>query len=129
MLECFERFWIGAKIRRISCGTGPFGAEAIAAPSERHFCSFSRILPTITDRLRVAERLNGSIRRECVDRIIVLGEMHLRRFLKSCADYYNGVRTHRSLNKDAPVSRPIQRTGVISSRAMLGGLHHHYARV
>jgi hypothetical protein len=40
---------------------------------------------------------------------------------------YNCVRTHRSLNKDAPVSRPVQRTGVISSRAILGGLHHRYA--
>jgi hypothetical protein len=77
----------------------------------------------------VAERLIGSIRRECVDHIIVLSEMHLRRVLKSYTDYYNSVRTHRSLNKDAPVSRPVQRTGVISSRAMLGGLHHHYARV
>src|ERR1700680_579710 len=77
----------------------------------------------------VAERLIGSIRRECVDHIIVLGEMHLRRVLKSYADYYNSVRTHRSLNKDAPVSRPVQRTGVISSRAILGGLHHRYARV
>src|SRR6202166_3299582 len=76
-----------------------------------------------------AERLIGSIRRECVDHIIVLGEMHLRRVLKSYADYYNSVRTHRSLNKDAPVSRPVQRTGVISSRAILGGLHHRYARV
>src|SRR5262249_43939660 len=75
------------------------------------------------------ERLIGSIRRECLDHIIVLGEMHLRRVLKSYADYYNCVRTHRSLNKDAPVSRPVQRTGVISSRAILGGLHHHYARV
>jgi hypothetical protein len=43
--------------------------------------------------------------------------------------YYNGIRTHRSLDKDAPISRPVQRTGVISSRAILGGLHHHYARV
>src|ERR1700726_3348646 len=77
----------------------------------------------------VAERLIGSIRRECVDHIIVLGEMHLRRVLKSYADYYNSFRTHRSLNKDAPVSRPVQRTGVISSRAILGGLHHRYARV
>ena len=65
-----------------------------------------------------AERLIGSIRRECVDHIIVLGGAHLRRILKSYADYYNGVRTHRSLNKDAPVSRPGQRTGVISSRAI-----------
>src|SRR6202790_2291117 len=75
------------------------------------------------------ERLIGSIRRECVDHIIVLGEMHLRRVLKSYADYYNCARTHRSLNKDAPVSRPVQRTGVISSRPILGGLHHRYARV
>jgi hypothetical protein len=49
--------------------------------------------------------------------------------LKSYAHYYNGVRTHRSLNKDAPVSRAVQRTGVIRSRAILGGLHHHYARI
>jgi transposase InsO family protein len=54
-----------------------------------------------------AERLIGSIRRECVDHIIVLGEMHLRRALKSYADYYNRFRTHRSLNKDAPVTRQI----------------------
>jgi hypothetical protein len=75
-----------------------------------------------------AERLIGSIRRECVDHIIVLGEMHLRRVLKSYADYYNSVRTHRSLNKDAPVTRQIQRIGSIKSHAILGGLHHHYAR-
>jgi transposase InsO family protein len=53
-----------------------------------------------------AERLIGSIRREGLDHIIVLGEVHLRRILKNYAAYYNGVRTHRSLNKDAPVSRP-----------------------
>jgi transposase InsO family protein len=76
-----------------------------------------------------AERLIGSIRRECVDHIIVLGEAHLRRILRSYADYYNRVRTHRSLDKDAPVRRLVQRTGVINSRAILGGLHHHYARV
>src|ERR1700682_2357247 len=76
-----------------------------------------------------AERLIGSIRRECVDHIIVLGEMHLRRILRSYARYYNEIRTHRSLDKDAPVTRPVQRVGVIISRAVLGGLHHHYARV
>jgi transposase InsO family protein len=76
-----------------------------------------------------AERLIGSIRRECLDHVIVLGKAHLRRILKSYARYYNGVRTHRSLNKDAPDSRPVQRSGLISSHAILGGLHHHYARV
>src|ERR1022692_3701818 len=75
-----------------------------------------------------AERLIGSIRRECVDHIIVLGEAHLRRILRSYARYYNDIRTHRSLDKDAPVSRQIQRIGSIKSHAILGGLHHHYAR-
>jgi transposase InsO family protein len=76
-----------------------------------------------------AERLIGSIRRECLDHIIALGEEHLRRILKNYADYYNGVRTHRSLNKDAPVSRQVQRYGVINSRAILGGLHRQYVRI
>jgi transposase InsO family protein len=76
-----------------------------------------------------AERLIGSIRRECVDHFVVLGEAHLRRILGAYARYYNDIRTHRSLNKDAPVSRPVQRTGVICSHAILGGLHHHYVRV
>jgi transposase InsO family protein len=76
-----------------------------------------------------AERLIGSIRRECLDHVIVLGEERLRRILKSYAAYYNGVRTHRSLNKDAPIWRPVQRTGAIRSQPILGGLHHHYVRV
>jgi len=76
-----------------------------------------------------AERLIGSIRRECVDHMIVLGEAHLRRILRAYARYYNDIRTHRSLNKDAPLSRPVHRTGIIDSHAILGGLHHHYVRV
>ena len=76
-----------------------------------------------------AERLIGSIRRECVDHFIVLGEAHLRRILQTYARYYNVIRTHWSLDKDAPVSRPVQRIGSIKSHAILGGLHHHYLRV
>jgi transposase InsO family protein len=76
-----------------------------------------------------AERLIGSIRRKCVDHLIVLGEAHLRRILQTYARYYNDIRTHRSLEKDAPVSRPVQRTGSIKSHPILGGLHHHYVRV
>jgi transposase InsO family protein len=76
-----------------------------------------------------AERLIGSIRRECLDHVIVWGEPHLRRILRSYANYYDNMRTHRSLNKDAPISRSIQRIGIISSRPILGGLHHHYIRV
>lgn len=75
-----------------------------------------------------AERLIGSIRRECLDHFIVLGEAHLRRLLGAYASYYNDIRTHRSLDKDAPLPRPVQRTGIISSLPILGGLHHHYIR-
>jgi transposase InsO family protein len=68
-----------------------------------------------------AERLIGSIRRECVDNVIVLGEVHLRRIQRSYARYYNDIRTHRSLDKDAPVSRPVSRMGSIELHAILGG--------
>jgi transposase InsO family protein len=76
-----------------------------------------------------AERLIGSIRRECIDHVVVLGEAHLRRILQAYACYYNKIRTHRALDKDAPASRPVQPTGSIKSHPILGGLHHHYVRV
>src|SRR6202171_3058661 len=76
-----------------------------------------------------AERLIGSIRRECLDHVIVLGEAHLRRILKNYADHYNRTRTHLSLEKDAPVSRAVDRAGHILCRPILGGLHHRYARI
>src|SRR5205807_3565730 len=76
-----------------------------------------------------AERLIGSIRRECVDHLVVLGEAHLRRILTKYAIYYNELRTHRSLNKDAPIHRAIQHVGRIVSAPVLGGLHHHYCRI
>jgi transposase InsO family protein len=76
-----------------------------------------------------AERLIGSIRRECVDHVVVLGEAHLRRILTKYAAYYNELRTHRSLNKDAPIYRAIQHVGRIVSAPVLGGLHHHYCRI
>src|SRR5262249_51230852 len=76
-----------------------------------------------------AERLIGSIRRECLDYFVIWGEAHLRRILQSYAHYYNTIRTHRSLDKDAPVSRPVRRIGSINSYAILGGLHHHYMQL
>src|SRR5712675_747584 len=75
-----------------------------------------------------AERLIGSIRHECLDHVIIRGEAHLRRILRSYGLYYNKIRTHRSLDKDAPIWRPVQRTGVITSNPILGGLHYHYIR-
>jgi hypothetical protein len=71
-----------------------------------------------------AERLIGSIRRECVDHIVVFGERHLRHVLLSYQDYYNATRTHLSLNKDAPLPRGAERAGTIVCRPILGGLHH-----
>ena len=76
-----------------------------------------------------AERLIGSIRRECLDHLVVLSEAHLRRILQSYADYYNKMRTHRSLDKDAPAFRAVERIGNIASHAILGGLHHQYVRI
>ena len=76
-----------------------------------------------------AERLIGSIRRECLDHIVVIGEQHLRHILMCYMEYYNEVRTHLSLGKDAPVRRVIQHAGCIQMRPVLGGLHHHYVRI
>jgi transposase InsO family protein len=76
-----------------------------------------------------AERMIGTIRRECVDHVVALGEHHLRHVLKSYARYYNTARTHRSLDKDAPISRPVQQRGRIVSHALVGGLHHQYVRI
>jgi transposase InsO family protein len=71
-----------------------------------------------------AERLIGSIRRECIDHVIVFGERHLRHVLLSYKDYYNATRIHLSLNKDAPVRRGVEWAGNIVCRPILGGLHH-----
>jgi transposase InsO family protein len=71
-----------------------------------------------------AERLIGSIRRECVDHVVVFGERHLRHVLLSYMTYYNDARTHPALNKDAPVPRTIQTSGPVSCQPILGGLHH-----
>src|SRR5215813_13866298 len=76
-----------------------------------------------------AERLIGSIRRECLDHMVILGEDHLRRLLKAYAAYYNGFRTHLSLGKDAPLVRPIQQFGEVIAKPVLGGLHQQYCRI
>src|SRR6266513_2156762 len=87
------------------------------------------IAPALPWQNGFAERLIGSIRRECVDHVVVLGEAHLRRILTKYAAYYNELRTHRSLNKDAPIYRAIQHVGGIVFAPVLGGLHHHHCRI
>jgi transposase InsO family protein len=76
-----------------------------------------------------AERMIGSIRRECLDHVVVFGERHLRHILLSYMKYYNGARTHLSLNKDAPIPRGVQAGGRILPTPILGGLHHQYVRI
>jgi transposase InsO family protein len=76
-----------------------------------------------------AERLIGSIRRECLDHVVVFNERHLRHVLLSYMNYYNETRTHLSLDKDAPLSRTVKRAGRILCRPVLGRLHHQYIRI
>jgi transposase InsO family protein len=75
------------------------------------------------------ERLIGSIRRECTDHLIVFSEERLRLILAKYATYYNQMRTHVSLGKDAPCTRAIERFGDIVAHPILGGPHHRYARI
>jgi transposase InsO family protein len=75
------------------------------------------------------ERLIGSIRRESLDLLVVFGEAHLRDVLKAYAWYYNKVRPHLALDKDAPDFRGTQKIGRIAAIPILGGLHHQYVRV
>jgi transposase InsO family protein len=77
-----------------------------------------------------AERLIGSVRRDCLNHVIVLGEAHLRRILVRYFRYYHKYRTHLSLEKDAPEPRAIQAAdlGDVIEISEVGGLHHHYER-
>jgi putative transposase len=76
------------------------------------------------------ERLIGSIRRECLDHVLVLSERHLHRILARYVSYYHGARTHLALQKDAPDGRPIERAevGRVVALPEVGGLHHRYVR-
>lgn len=77
----------------------------------------------------VCERVIGTLRRECLDHMFIINEKHLHRVLHEYInEYYNVSRTHMSLDKDSPVSRPIQTEGKIISKSILGGLHHVYSR-
>ena len=76
-----------------------------------------------------AERLIGTLRRDCLDHILIFGERHLHRVLTLYSLYYNETRTHLGLSKDAPLGRAIQRSGTVIAMPVLSGLHHRYARI
>jgi putative transposase len=76
------------------------------------------------------ERLNGSIRRECTDHVIIWNERHLKKVLREYFDYYNNDRTHLGINKESPTGRQVAKKTSISDRLVelpkVGGLHHRY---
>ena len=76
----------------------------------------------------VLERFIGSVRRDCLDHVIIFTAAGLQRLLKAYVDYYQRSRTHVALNKDAPISRPVSRAnaGLIIAIPQVGGLHHRY---
>jgi transposase InsO family protein len=76
------------------------------------------------------ERVIGSLRRECLDHLIVWNERALRRYLQRYLAYYHAFRTHLALDKDAPIRRPVQAAAsrTIVQVPHVGGLHHHYSR-
>ena len=75
------------------------------------------------------ERLIGTLRRECLDHVLILGEGHLRRVMTAYSTYYNDTRTHLGLGKDAPSRRAVECSGTIAPRQSLAGLHHRYGRI
>jgi putative transposase len=82
-------------------------------------------------QMAYVERVIGSIRRECLDHIVIFNERHLRRVLSSYIDYYQRTRTHLSLDKDCPDPRPIMPPliGKVIAIPQVGGLHHRYERL
>jgi transposase InsO family protein len=75
------------------------------------------------------ERLIGTMRRDCLDHVLIFGEQHLRLVLTSYSLHYNEARTHLGLGKDAPLGRAVQCSGIITVTSILAGLHHRYARI
>ena len=90
-----------------------------------------RIAPRSPWQSPYVERLIGSVRRECLDHVIVLNQAHLHRLLKAYFAYYHRSRTHLGLDKDAPEPRPVQgpEEGKIVAVSQVGGLHHRYERL
>jgi Integrase core domain len=102
-----------------------FTAERLARP-DRWIVSGS---PRSPWQNPYVERLIGTLRRDCLDHIVIFGEQHLRRVLTSYSLYYNEARTHLGLGKDTPLRRAIQRSGTIIVTPILSGSHHRYARI
>ena len=87
------------------------------------------ISPRLPWQNAYVERLIGTLRRECLDHVLIYGERHLRQILTLYSLYYNETCTHHGLGKDAPLGRAVERSGTIVVTPILSGLHHSYARI
>jgi transposase InsO family protein len=108
---------------------GVYGHEFISTVRSMHIREV-KIAPRSPWQNPYAERFVGTLRRDCLDHVIVLGENHLRRIVRNYLGYYHDCRTHLSLDKDAPEPRAIEppELGKIMAIPQVGGLHHRYTR-
>src|ERR1700716_2247058 len=117
-----------------SCLSGPFLASRFCCVP---YCPFGwqmgirdhPISPRSPWQNPYVERLIGTIRRDCLDHVLIFGERHLRRVLTLYSLYYNETRTHLGLGKDAPRRRAVQGSWTIVAAQVLSGLHHRYLRI
>jgi hypothetical protein len=110
----------------------------LSAVDRLWFVLLYRLWPGVLDSIAVIQpdtivrwhrRGFRAFRRDCLDHVIIVDERHLRNLLRDYAAYYNRLRTHLSLDKDAPLRRPVQGHGVLHRLPQFGGLHHSFVRI
>ena len=121
-MTLLRTIWFAIAMPRMAgtsaAGSRRWGSEVITAPHSPWQNAY-------------VERVIGSIRRECLDHVVIFNERHLRRVLSSYIEYYHRTRTHLALDKDCPAPRPIQprRIGRVVAIPQFAGLHHRYERL
>ncbi len=126
-----EAFSFDSAPRYLLCDRDAIYAEAVRRQIKSLGIEEVITAPRSPSQNPFCERIIGSIRRECLDHVIVMNERHLRRILREYVDYYHTCRTHLSLNKDPPETRIVEppELGTIIAFPRVGGLHHRYAGI